>query len=74
MHSDLYTLTILGRLWTGTGLRGGIGLHPAFILCGSRRSSSPTPACCPHGGGSIEAGIVHIIRFFWGVGGRACAL
>lgn len=80
-HSDPHTLTILGRLWTGTGLRGGVslhsptGLHPAFsVLCEGRRSRNPRPGPCPQGGGGIEARIVYIVRFFWDVGGRTCAL
>lgn len=80
-HSDPYTLTSLGRLWTGTGVRGGVsphspaGRHPAFsVLCGGRRSRNPRPGCCPQGGGGIEARIVYVVRLFWNVGGSACAL
>lgn len=79
--SNLHALTIPGGLPAGTGLRGGVSLYfptswrPAFsILCRGRQGSSPSRGCRPHGAGAIEAGIVHVIRFFWGVGGRACAL
>lgn len=75
------TLTILGRLWQGTGLSGGVSFHCStsqqhafFIRCQGRWGGSPSPGCSPHGVGGIQAGIVHIICFFWGVGGRACAL
>lgn len=75
------TLTILGRLWQGTGLSGGVSFHCStsqqhafFIRCQGRWGGSPSPGCSPHGVGGIQAGIVHVICFFWGVGGRACAL
>lgn len=75
------TLTILGRFCTGAGLRGGVSFHCptsrqlAFsIRWAGRRVGSPGPGCLPHAAGGFEAGIVHVVRFFWGIGGRACAL
>ena len=75
------TLTILGRFWTGAGLRGGVSFHCptsrqlAFsIRWGGTRGGSPGPGCLPHGAGRFEAGIVHVVRFFRGIGGRACVL